>query len=419
VEVVPAWIGRMNDDRRLAVVLGVGFILAGPLAGGALAGLRPSDIATGVVCIAGQCLAVAWRRRRPLVALTACCAAVLTPAALVPAVDVGTVTEAAQTVLAALVLYSLLVHGSVRQATVAMACIASLFVIDVVAALPDRSPATMTAVSSTALEAFVLVAFVLVVVLVARARRLDAALLVEQVRHDAALREQGARMAAASERLRIARELHDCVANRLSAASVYLTGLRRADQGARGGTEHGRALEVVAEELGGALDDLRSMLTTLRDRPDTSDWAPASLSELSDLVADARRQGTEVSVAVTGSVRPVDRAVDLAACRILRESLANVVRHGHGGNARVTVHYGRCDLDLRVDDDGGDGDGDGGQEGGPAHPVRPGGGYGVLGMRERAALCGGWLHAGPRAGGGWQVVASLPLGTSPDGVRRP
>jgi hypothetical protein len=191
VEVVPAWIGRMNDDRRLAVVLGVGFILAGPLAGGALAGLRPSDIATGVVCIAGQCLAVAWRRRRPLVALTACCAAVLTPAALVPAVDVGTVTEAAQTVLAALVLYSLLVHGSVRQATVAMSCIASLFVIDVVAALPDRSPATMTAVSSTALEAFVLVALVLVVVLVARARRLDAALLVEQVRHDAALREQG------------------------------------------------------------------------------------------------------------------------------------------------------------------------------------------------------------------------------------
>jgi signal transduction histidine kinase len=179
----------------------------------------------------------------------------------------------------------------------------------------------------------------------------------------------------------------------------------------------------VAEELGGALDDLRSMLTTLRDRPDTSDWAPASLSELSDLVADARRQGTEVSVAVTGSVRPVDRAVDLAACRILRESLANVAQHGRGGSARVTVHYGRRDLDLRVDDDGGDGGEDGGEddggEDGGAHPGHSGVGYGVLGMRERAALCGGWLHAGPRAGGGWQVVASLPLGTSPDGVRRP
>jgi signal transduction histidine kinase len=123
------------------------------------------------------------------------------------------------------------------------------------------------------------------------------------------------------------------------------------------------------------------------------------LDRLEELVAGVRAAGLDVRATVEGGPRPLPRAVDLSAFRIVQEALTNAMRHGGRCRARVTLRYGPDALELEIDDDGR------GATGGAGAPGR-----GLAGMRERAAVLGGELAAGPGDGGrGFRVLARLPL----------
>src|SRR5829696_1063722 len=127
------------------------------------------------------------------------------------------------------------------------------------------------------------------------------------------------------------------------------------------------------------------------------------LGELDILVAQAAGAGVEVRVSLEGEPRRLPPAVDLAAYRVVQESLTNVIRHARAGRADITVRHADGRVVVEVTDDGrarpGNGSGNG-----------SGSGKGILGMRERARALGGSLEAGPRPEGGFRVLASLPLG---------
>jgi signal transduction histidine kinase len=231
-----------------------------------------------------------------------------------------------------------------------------------------------------------------------RSRRVLAAEAVARAERAERTKEQEARRRVDAERLRIAREVHDTVAHAIAVinvqAGVTAHVLDKRPQQAR------ETLVVIEQTSARALGELRATLGVLRDADDRR--APtAGLGQVEELVGMAREAGLDVKLEVASPPRELPSAVDQAAYRILQESITNVIRHA--GPARVTVllTYGPSDLELRVTDDG-RGPGDGGE-----------GGQGIVGMRERAALLGGELTAGPRSGGGFQVRARLPLPPDP------
>jgi signal transduction histidine kinase len=157
------------------------------------------------------------------------------------------------------------------------------------------------------------------------------------------------------------------------------------------------ALGAIEQTSARALGDLRATLGVLRDAEEGR--APAvGLDRVAELVRLAREAGLNLEVEMASPPRELPPAVDQAAYRILQEAVTNVLRHAGPARVAVSVAYGRDALVLRVADDGrGSGDGD------------HGAGQGIVGMRERAALLSGELTAGPRLGGGFQVLARLPL----------
>ncbi|HEX6675718.1 MAG TPA: sensor histidine kinase [Actinomycetes bacterium] len=217
-------------------------------------------------------------------------------------------------------------------------------------------------------------------------------------------RRQEGRRRADEERLRIARELHDVVAHNISLINVQAgVALHLIDER----PEQARtALAAIKQASNEALGELRSVLDVLRQVDEASPRAPtAGLAGIDDLVARTAAAGLEVRTRVEGEPRPLPAGVDLAAFRIVQEALTNVARHAGPASATVRIAYGDDDLTVQVDDDGR------GTGGGTS-----GGGNGIPGMRERAAALGGRLRAGPRPGGGFQVLASLPIAA--DGHRR-
>jgi signal transduction histidine kinase len=218
-------------------------------------------------------------------------------------------------------------------------------------------------------------------------------------------REEHARRAAAAERARIARELHDVVAHHVSVIAVHA--------GAAGdvlAVEPERArtsLGTIGRASRQALAELRRLLEVLKDpdrEHDTGAFAPPpSLRQLDQLVESTRAAGLPVSVELRGLPDRLPEAVDASAYRILQEALTNVLRHAGPASATVQVRHEHGTLLLHVTDDG-----VGGGHLQPGADARSG--WGLIGMRERAALFGGEVRAGPRQGGGFEVVARLPLG---------
>ena len=211
-------------------------------------------------------------------------------------------------------------------------------------------------------------------------------------------REQEARRRASEERLRIARELHDVLAHNISLINVQSgVALHLIDEQ----PEQARtALQAINEASADALGEVRSVLGALRGDGEQPPRTPtAGLDGLDELVSRASAAGVDVSLDVRGERRPLPASVDLAAFRIVQESLTNVVRHAGATAARVKLTYGEHELALQIDDDG---------RGGAA----ANGGSGIVGMRERAAALGGRLDVGPGPGGGFRVSAHLPLGSA-------
>jgi signal transduction histidine kinase len=192
------------------------------------------------------------------------------------------------------------------------------------------------------------------------------------------------------ERLRIARDLHDVLGHTIVGVSVQASvavDVIDEDPG-----EAKAALGAIREQSAEALAELRAAVGLLRaDAP----RAPVpGLAALEGLVAVTRGAGVDIDVAVEGDARPLPRAVELTAYRIVQESLTNVIRHARASTARVAVRYARDALEIEVTDDGRGADA-------PA-------GHGLTGMRERAAAVGGTFVAGRAPGGGFRVHTHLP-----------
>ena len=199
------------------------------------------------------------------------------------------------------------------------------------------------------------------------------------------------------ERARIARELHDVVAHRVSLMTVQAGAAKTV--AASDPAAAVRAMAAVEEAGRQALDELRHLLGVLRPTsvPDAMQPQPG-LAELDPLVEQTRRAGLDVSLTTDGALSGLPARVELSAYRIVQESLTNVVKHaGPGARTRVRLtNDGSCLL-VEVTDDG------------RGATVLPGAGHGIVGMRERALLLGGSLDVGPGADGGFGVRARLPL----------
>ena len=218
-------------------------------------------------------------------------------------------------------------------------------------------------------------------------------------------RDGQVRRALADERAEIARELHDIVAHAMSVIAVR-AGVARMVIDTQ--PEQAReALAIIETTTRRSLQEMRLLVGVLRDSSDQSgELSPApGLADLDRLIAGTAAAGVEVDLAVDGTVRALPPAADLSAHRIVQEALTNVVRHAGPTRARVRISYRPDEVILEVSDDGPRG----------ARPVpatRTGSGHGLIGMRERAALFGGELTAGPQAGG-FAVRASLRTDAGP------
>ncbi len=209
-------------------------------------------------------------------------------------------------------------------------------------------------------------------------------------------REERARAAVTEERARIARELHDVVGHSVSVMTVQASAVRRL---LRPEQEREREALLIVERTGReALAEMRRMVGVLRRTEEGPALAPQpSLTHVKRLVEQAREAGLSVELRVEGDPRPLPAGVDLTGYRLVQEGLTNALKHARAGRAQVVVNYGDGDLEVTVSDDGrGAGSGDGG-------------GHGLVGMRERVAVFGGELEAGPRAEGGYRLRAKLPV----------
>jgi len=223
-----------------------------------------------------------------------------------------------------------------------------------------------------------------------------------------ATRAEEAKLAVADERLHIAQELHDVLAHTLSVIAVQAgTGAHVLDTQPE---EARRALENIAATSRASLGELPQLLGVLRSDGESKAYMPAPcLGELDRLVAEVTAAGVPVQMTVEGSPDDITPGVELAAYRIVQEALTNVLKHAGPARTEVTVGCADSAVTIEVTDDG---------PGNPAPPAvkgaaEVGGGQGLAGMRERIAVFGGDLRAGPRPGGGFTVRARLPAGEPP------
>ncbi|MGI5159722.1 sensor histidine kinase [Microbispora sp. CA-102843] len=241
----------------------------------------------------------------------------------------------------------------------------------------------------------------------------------ESREHAEELRARAATQAVTDERLRIARELHDMVAHSIGVIALQAGAARRVID-----TQPERARDALGEiETAGreTLSGLRRMLGALRSpeqrrpaRPGPLEPAPPEpeplepghlepgfgLADVDRLAATTTQAGVRVDVRRLGEPRPLPPEIDVSAYRIVQEAVTNVVRHAGTTSCRVSIDYRDDEVRIEVLDDGRGGD--------------TGGGYGLIGMRERVGVLHGTFAAGPRPEGGFRVEARLPV---PAGVR--
>ncbi|MEV0994139.1 histidine kinase [Nonomuraea sp. NPDC050202] len=247
-----------------------------------------------------------------------------------------------------------------------------------------------------------------------RVRRTATARLVEEERRT---RQAEGAQAVLEERARIARELHDVVAHHMSVIAIQAEAVPLKAAGDVAQLEAGLA-EIRGLSLE-AIAELRQVLGVLRDPQGRTDTAPQpGLDRIDELVSNARAAGLAVLVKRSGALDGLPQALELSAYRIVQESLSNVMRHAPGVTVAVEIARRGDELRLRIANDAGAEPGPaggptggpaGGPEGGSAGGPARGAGQGLVGMRERAALLGGTLDAGPVAGGGFEVLATLPI----------
>ncbi|MFF4438411.1 sensor histidine kinase [Streptomyces sp. NPDC001621] len=344
----------------------------------------------GVLALqAGLVLPLLWRRRKPMVAFG------VIAAVFVLQWSLGAALRADVALFVAL--YSLALHGRLRQLPWAGLVMAGAMLLVAVRASAAVSVwDALFFLLSTATAALALG-------LVVRIRRAQLAGLRERAARLEIERDQRSRLAAATERTRVAREMHDIVGHNLS---VIIT---LADAGAYAtdvAPERGKeALQLIGDTGRQALGELRRVLGVLREAGDGPVGGPElspqpGIADIGALCATVRAAGLEVVYRTSGDVEALDGGVQLTVYRIVQEALTNTMKHA-ADDARVHLAVAVTDtrLSIRVQDTG-----PAAQPGPPNEE-----GHGLVGMRERAALYGGTVSAGPTGGGGWSVEAVLDL----------
>jgi signal transduction histidine kinase len=221
------------------------------------------------------------------------------------------------------------------------------------------------------------------------------------------VKELSQRDVLARERASIARELHDVVAHHVSMIAVRAGTAPYAIDGL---PEPGQeAFAEIAREARTALTELRVVLGVLRDPARASEATPQPrLGDIEELLERVRGAGTAVSWSVAGPARALPASVELCGYRIVQEAVTNAGRHAPGSQVTVTIAYQPDALGITVANSAA-----APAPGGPADG--PGTGFGLVGLRERAALLGGHITAGPAAGGGFEVTAVLPAAVPAEG----
>ena len=361
---------HQGDHRRLADVFPV-------LSTGAMLALQ-----------AGLILPLILRRRAPFVAFVAIAAVFSLQWSQ------SAFLRADAAILVAL--YSLTLRGRLRQ--LLWACGIMVGAIALVAV-------RVSAVTSLPETLFFLICAVTAAIalgLVVRIRRSQLAGLRERAAQLEIERDQRSMLAAAAERSRVAREMHDIVGHNLSVMITLADGGSYAagvtpDRGAE-------ALRLIGETGREAMGELRRMLGALREHTDAPQLSPQpGIADIDALCGRIRAAGPQVVYRTAGNIDTLDRGVQLAAYRIVQEALTNSLKHA-GAETEALVSLGIADhrLRIRVQDSG--------PSIGADHAVEPAGdGQGLIGMTERAALYGGTVSAGPGPGGGWIVRTELDL----------
>jgi signal transduction histidine kinase len=339
-----------------------------------------------VLCSLVATAALAFRRRAPLATLLVVAAAIAGP----QLVTVLTISLWGHFVPLLIAAYSVARHADRRSTDAGLLVAVVAIVVQLIrvpsVSTPDNIPFTFVP---------------LVVVMAAgrglRRRDLSHATLALEAGRLAEAREAWVRDAVAVEQARIARELHDVVAHCVSVMVIQAGAaedLLDRDPGAA--REPLQAVQRTGQQ---AVAELGHLLGLLRADAPSEDLLPQpGVAELPELIAQVRDAGLTVAFDVAGTPRDLPPGIDVALYRLAQEALTNVLKHARGARAGVLLRYTDDAVELSVRDDG--------------RAAVPGSrqGHGLIGMRERVALYGGTLAAGPREGRGWAVDAILPLG---------
>ncbi|WP_371797206.1 sensor histidine kinase [Streptomyces sp. NBC_01718] len=385
-------------DTTVVVLVFLMFCLPDLLHGGAGDGDGPRRFrlaftllppAATLVLQAGLVLPLLWRRRRPMAAFGTIAAVFALQWSLGAALRAD--------VALFIALYSLALHGRPRQLPWACGIMAAGMVLVAVRASAAVSHwDALFFLLSTATAALALG-------LMVRTRRAQLAGLRERAARLEIERDQRSRLATATERTRVAREMHDIVGHNLAImitladAGVYAT-----DAAPERGKE---ALQLIGDTGRTALGELRRVLGVLREASDGPSVMPElspqpDLMDIEALCDGVRTAGLDIVYRTAGDLGALDGGMQLTVYRIVQEALTNSLKHaGAGTRVKLSVAVEDVRLVIRVRDDG------------PTE--RPGSrneeGHGLVGMRERVALYGGNVSAGPATGGGWAVEATLDM----------
>jgi signal transduction histidine kinase len=371
---LPSWLRSPSNrtiDVGLTLLMAI-VVLPGTIADASHSGKAAEAALFGAMAV----LPLLFRRRRPFLVL-----------AVVTAANVLTTVDGPFGIPLMVALGSIATRRSPEQAIAAAGAVVGTGFVYRLAGGPQFSSGDLVGLALLCAVATGLGLYV-------RSRRAGMAALRERAELLDRERELLAQQAVADERVRIAQELHDVVAHNVSLIVVQAQAL-----GATAGDERVReATDGIADLGRAAMAEMHRTLKLLRGgEGEEAALAPQpGLGELEHLLERARGAGVGIDLTVEGEPRPLPQSIDLSAYRIVQEALTNVVKHAGRAHTTVTLGYRPGALELTIADTGD----------GP--PSRGPGGHGLVGMRERAALFGGTLVAGPRDGRGFEVRASLP-----------
>jgi signal transduction histidine kinase len=332
-----------------------------------------------------------WRRRAPLGAFYTVLAVFVAEWAA------GIMLRADVAVLVAV--YSLVLHGRLRRLSWAVPGLAVAVVLVVVRLSGVVSVWDVLFFVASAGTAAVALGFAV------RIRRAQLAALRERAVQLEIERDQRSRLAAATERTRVAREMHDILGHSLSVIITLADGGGYAADAAPERSK--QALRLIGDTGRTSLAELRRMLGVLREETDEPNLTPQpGIADLDPLCRQIRAAGPQVEFLSTGALDTLDLGVQLATYRIAQEALTNSLKHA-GPHTRITLAVRVDGTRLRIT----------ARDSGPPDGARPaasaGEGHGVVGMAERAALYAGTVKSGPAPGGGWAVAADLNLESEP------